>query len=197
VPIRTPRGRSAAYRAIWQWPLRSPVRLALVVAAVLAVAVGTTIGLGLLRGPETGAPLASPTTRPGAAPVAGAPRPAAPGTSTGTGTSAASPLPLTDAPQEALDAAEKWAEAWVRPSEGTSAKEWLDGLRPLTTEEYMGVLSAVDPENIPATRVTYDPTPVRVAERNVQVKVPTDAVTLLVLVVDTESGWRVAGYDRV
>ena len=58
MPIRTPRGRSAAYRAIWQWPLRSPVRLALVVVAVLAVAVGTTIGLGLLRGPEAAAPLA-------------------------------------------------------------------------------------------------------------------------------------------
>jgi hypothetical protein len=173
-----------------------------VVVAVLAVAVGTTVGLGLLRGPESAAPgSTSPTARPGAGagPVAGSPRSTTPGTSTGTGasTQAASPLPLSDAPQEALDAAEQWAKAWVRPREGTSAKEWLDGLRPLTTEEYLGVLSAVDPENIPATEVLYDPTPVRVAERNVQVKVPTDAVTLLVLVVETESGWRVAGYDRV
>jgi hypothetical protein len=30
----------------------------------------------------------------------------------------------------------------------------------------------------------------------VQVEVPTDALTLRILVVDTEAGWRVAGYDR-
>jgi hypothetical protein len=31
----------------------------------------------------------------------------------------------------------------------------------------------------------------------VVVEVPTDALTLQVDVVDTEAGWRVAGYDRV
>ena len=31
---------------------------------------------------------------------------------------------------------------------------------------------------------------------SVQVQVQTDGPTLLVLVVDTEDGWRVAGYDR-
>ncbi|MCO1655390.1 hypothetical protein [Pseudonocardia humida] len=196
MPIRTPRGRSAAYRAIWQWPLRSPARLASVVVVVLLVAVGVTVGLGYLRGPEPATPLTSPTARPsaGANPSAGTPR-STPGT--GPSSSAVSPLPLSQVPPEALDAAERWAKAWVRPDEGTPARVWLDGLRPLTTEEYLGVLSGVDPENIPATRVTGDPSPVRVAERNVQVEVPTDAVTLRVLVVDTESGWRVAGYDRV
>jgi hypothetical protein len=37
----------------------------------------------------------------------------------------------------------------------------------------------------------------RVAARSVQVAVPTDTLTLNVLVVATEDGWRVAGYDRV
>jgi hypothetical protein len=59
------------------------------------------------------------------------------------------------------------------------------------------VLSAVDPTNIPATRVTGEPRPVRVAASSVQVEVPTNALTLLVLVVDTDEGWRVAGYDRI
>jgi hypothetical protein len=92
--------------------------------------------------------------------------------------------------------AARWAAAWVRPADGTSTQEWLDGLRPTTTDEYLGVLSGVDPSNIPATRVTGEPRAVRVAPRSVQVEVPTDALTLLVLVTDTESGWRVAGYDR-
>jgi hypothetical protein len=194
VPIRSPRGRSAAYRAIWQWPLRSPVRLAFVVVVVLAVAVGVTVGLGLLRGPEpAAAPLTPITGRPSASavPSAGTPR-TTPGS-----TSEPSPLPLSEAPQEALDAAERWVGAWVRPAEGTTPRQWLDGLRPLTTEAYMGVLAVVDPENIPATEVTGEPRAVRVADRNVQVEVETDAVTLRVLVVDSEAGWRIAGYDRV
>ena len=37
----------------------------------------------------------------------------------------------------------------------------------------------------------------RVAPRSVQIEVRTDATTLLLLVVDTENGWRVAGHDRV
>ncbi|WP_214404032.1 hypothetical protein [Pseudonocardia lacus] len=195
MPIRSPRGRSAAYRVIWQWPLRSPGRLAFVVVVVLAVAVGVTVGLGLLRGPEPAAAPFGPTT---ARPSAGATTPSS-GTprSTPGGTSAASPLPLSEAPTEALDAAERWAKAWVRPAEDTTARQWLDRLRPLTTEEYIGVLSGVDPENVPATRVTGEPEAVRVADRNVQVEVETDAVTLRILVVDTEAGWRVAGYDRV
>lgn len=194
MPIRSPRGRSAAYRAIWQWPLRSPVRLAFVVAVVLAVAVGVTVGLGLLRGPE---PVAAPLTPTTARPSAGAVPPAATPRATQGSTSTASPLPLSEAPQEALDAAELWVEAWVRPPEGTTPRQWLDGLRPLTTEAYMGVLAVVDPDNIPATEVTGEPRAVRVADRNVQAEVPTDAVTLRVLLVDSEAGWRVAGYDRV
>jgi hypothetical protein len=35
-----------------------------------------------------------------------------------------------------------------------------------------------------------------VAARSVQVEVPTNALTLDVLVVLTDDGWRVAGYDR-
>ena len=107
-----------------------------------------------------------------------------------------SQLPLSAAPDEAVEVAARWAAAWVRPRAGTTAQKWLDGLRNTTTEEYLGVLSAVDPANIPATRVTGEPRPVRVAASSVQVRVPTDALTLLVLVVETEDGWRVADYDR-
>ncbi|GAA5123387.1 hypothetical protein GCM10023320_35040 [Pseudonocardia adelaidensis] len=107
-----------------------------------------------------------------------------------------SQLPLSAAPDAAVEVAARWAAAWVRPREGTTAQQWLDGLRRTTTDEYLGVLAGVDPGNIPATRVTGEPRPVRVAPRSVQVEVPTDALELVVLVVRTEDGWRVAGYDR-
>ena len=104
---------------------------------------------------------------------------------------------MSQAPPAALDVASRWTAAWVRPPDGTTAVTWLDGLRPMTTDEYLGVLGGVDPANIPATKVTGAPTPVRVAPRSVLVDVPTDALTLIVTVVDTDSGgWKVSGYDR-
>ena len=61
-------------------------------------------------------------------------------------------------------------------------------MRPYTTDEYLGVLTGVDPANIPASRVTGEPRALRVAARWVQVEVPTNALTLNVLVVATEDG---------
>jgi hypothetical protein len=197
VPIRTPHGRSAAYRAIWAWPLRSPLRLAVTTVLVIAVVVGATFAIAALGPGRAGS---------GPADASGGPA------SGGRGSAAArtptptvlppvpeltpSPLPLSAAPEAAVEVAARWAGAWVRPRPGTTAQEWLDGLRSTTTDEYLGVLSGVDPDNIPATRVTGEPRPVRVAARSVQVEVPTDSLKLRVLVVRTEDGWRVAGYDR-
>jgi hypothetical protein len=204
VPIRTPRGRAAAYREIWQWPLQSPARLAVLAVVVVAVAAGVSLGVTALGGGSGGqGAAAGPSSswmsgssvprasRSGAVPSTPAPTalPPVPDLEPTT-------LPLSQAPAAALSVAARWAAAWVRPPDGTTTQQWLDGLRPTTTDEYIGVLSTVDPGNIPATRVTGEPRPVRVAPRSVQVQVPTDALTLIVLVVDTETGWRVAGYDR-
>jgi hypothetical protein len=204
VPIRSPRGRAAAYRAIWQWPLRSPARLAVTGILVVAAAAGVSIGVnalaggspgrGVLAGPSSTGAAASASRHPGAAAVPLTPAPTAlppvPDLEPTT-------LPLSRAPAAALSVAARWSAAWVRPPAGTTAQQWLNGLRSTTTDEYLGVLSGVDPGNIPATRVTGEPRAVRVAPRSVQVKVPTDALTLVVLVVNTDSdGWRVAGYDR-
>jgi hypothetical protein len=204
VPIRSPRGRAAAYRSIWQWPLRSPARLAVTGILVIAVAAGVSIGVnalgggsagrGLLAAPSSTGAAPSATRLPGSAAVPVTPAPTAlppvPDLEPTT-------LPLSRAPAAALSVAARWSAAWVRPPAGTTAQAWLDGLRPTTTDEYLGVLSGVDPGNIPATRVTGEPRAVRVAPHSVQVQVPTDALTLVVLVVDTDTeGWRVAGYDR-
>jgi hypothetical protein len=196
MPIRSPRGRATAYRSLWQWPLRSPTRLAVtgigLVAFVLAVsfAIGLTTGTGRLGGlPGAGA---TPTTA-SAPVVAQTPDPTilppVPELEPTT-------LPLSAAPNAALQVASSWARAWVRPPDGTTPARWLAGLRTTTTEEYLGVLSGVDPSNIPATRVTGAARAVLVAPRSVKVQVPTDAVTLVLTVVDTDAGWRVSGYDR-
>jgi hypothetical protein len=200
MPIRTPRGRSAAYRGLWQWPLRSPVRLVVTIIVVLVVASGLSFALSATKGtsgapaaPQTGA--AAPRTTVGLAPgaVASSPQPTAlPPVAELTPTT----LPLTQAPRAALDVASRWATAWLRPPAGTTNEQWLDGLRTTTTDEYLGVLSGVDPGNIPSTKVTGAAKAVRVAAHSVQVQVPTDALTLLVLVVDDGTGWRVAGYDK-
>ena len=68
MPIRSPHGRSAAYRALWQWPLRSPARLALTAIGVLAVLVAATIGIGMTNGsvalPRPRGKMLVPTFRP-------------------------------------------------------------------------------------------------------------------------------------
>jgi len=106
------------------------------------------------------------------------------------------PLPTSSAPGTALSVAARWAAAWTNHPDGITNEQWVGGLRALTTPEYLGVLAGVDPANVPASRVTGEPQAVKVAARSVTVEVPTDTLTLVVLVVQTEDGWRVAGYDR-
>ena len=191
MPIRSPHGRSAAYRALWQWPLRSPARLALTAIGVLAVLVAATIGIGMTNG-SVGLPVGARPTPSAATPLA----PSEPVLLPPVPELEPTTLPVSAAPAAALQVASRWARAWVRPPEGTTAAKWLDGLRSTTTDEYLGVLSGVDPGNIPATKVTGAAKAVSVAPRSLRVQVPTDALTLVITVVDTDTGWRVSGYDR-
>jgi hypothetical protein len=191
MPIRSPHGRSAAYRALWQWPLRSPARLALTAIGVLALLVAATIGIGMTNG-SVGLPVGARPTPSAAAPVT----PPEPVLLPPVPELEPTTLPVSAAPAAALQVASRWARAWVRPPDGTTAAKWLDGLRSTTTDEYLGVLSAVDPGNIPATKVTGAAKAVSVSPRSLRVQVPTDALTLVITVVDTDTGWRVSGYDR-
>ena len=201
MPIRSARGRAGAYRAIWQWPLRSPLRLGIFVLVLLAVIFGAVFlggkvggsarNGGLLAG---GAPAATaqPAPSTGAAPTATPTPTALPPVAPLTPTE----LPLSAAPPEALRMARNWASAWVNHPAGVTNQRWVAGMRAYTTDEYLGVLSAIDPSNVPAKKVTGAPKATRVSPRSVQVTVATDALTLSILVVDTEVGWRVARYDR-
>jgi hypothetical protein len=167
---------------LWQWPLRSPTHLVATAVAVLAVVVAATMGIGITNGSVAvpGGAARTPTVAAGPAPSAEAPLPPVPELEPTT-------LPVSAAPAAALQVASRWARAWVRPPDGTTSAKWLDGLRTTTTDEYLGVLVGVDPSNIPALSV---------APRSLRVQVPTDALTLVITVVDTDAGWRVSGYDR-
>ncbi|GAA4713856.1 hypothetical protein GCM10023215_66130 [Pseudonocardia yuanmonensis] len=195
MPIRSPRGRAAAYRALWAWPLRTPLRLAVTVVVVLGLAVLVSLAAGALRPPaqdpapgRSGAATTTTGARASASPTPTALPPVAALTPT--------TLPLSAAPPEALQVAQNWATAWATHPEGTTNQQWVASLVPYTTPEYVGTLTGVDPANIPATRVTGAAQATQVSPASVTVDVPTDALTLQVTVVDTEAGWRVAGYDR-
>jgi hypothetical protein len=198
VPIRTPRGRSAAYRALWQWPLRSPARLGITAVLLLAVIGGAVAGIGAVSQRTRGSTVAADGDRTTAqpSPPAGGVASVVPTVLPPVAPLTPRNLPTSAAPGAALSVATRWAAAWVNHPQGVSTQQWVDGLRPFTTDEYLGVLAGVDPTNIPATRVTGEPRATRVAARSVHVTVQTNALTLDVLVVLTEDGWRVAGYDK-
>jgi len=190
VPIRTRRGRAGAYRALWEWPLHSPVRLfgCLVVLTLVVVGISTVGGLlGGGTGRSTGA--LGP-----AAPSAAARPPAVPGPPAEL---TPTTLPVADVPPVALAVAQRWTEAWATHPPGVTPEQWTAGIAPYTTEEYLAVLASVDPANVPGTRVTGPAQAVEVRPEAVRVQVPTDAVRLELLLVQSAPGdWRVSGYDR-
>ena len=192
MPIRTRRGRAAAYRALWEWPLHSPARLFGVLAVLVALAVGVSwLGGGVGDSGPGGSRALDPA--PTAPAGRAAPAPDAPPVTE------LSPrnLPLSDAPPVALAVAERWTRAWATHPPGTTPQQWSAGLAPYTTDEYLGVLAEVDPANVPGTAVTGPPQAVEVRPEAVRVQVPTDAVRLELLLVQVGPGdWRVSGYDR-
>ncbi|MCP3801169.1 hypothetical protein NLX83_18065 [Allokutzneria sp. A3M-2-11 16] len=195
MPIRTNRGRTAVYRRLWGWPLRSPTHF--VISLVIVVAAATGVGLLLPDPPpEQDLPQAQTSTS----------RPSNGGGSTpGSSSTAprittnplAAPVPAAPA-AEALTVAEAWTKAFVTHPDGITAQQWLAALRPHSTEEQMAVLGTVDPANVPATAVTGKPTAGNSTTSSVEVTVPTDkgAIKLYVIRVP-EQGWRVSYYTPV
>lgn len=198
MPIRTNRGRAAVYRRLWGAPMRSPRHLAITVG--LLVVLVSVIGFVLPRvgpgddrvrtaGEDTPAAVVPPTNR-----VADPLTTSAPPETRLT----EDPLTPTSAPAspQALSVAEKWAAAFVDHPEGVTVEEWLKKLAPYTTEEYLPVLRSVDPSRIDARRVTGKATSVSSYTSSVDAKVPTDGKALLITVIATDSGWRVASHDQ-
>lgn len=201
MPIRTNRGRAAVYRRFWGFPLRSPRHLAgtaiVVAGLIIAIGVGVPQLLGH-RGDDNGP---TPAAAPGeSSPSTQAEDSGSDSTTVPFSTRLTAPLaqPSSAAPSsDALTVAEQWARAWVNHPDGITTAQWLDGLRPYTTEEYLASdMSTVDPANIPATLVTGNPVVVSSYTSSVQVVIPTDGPKLAITVSKTDAGWRVSEYDQ-
>jgi hypothetical protein len=208
MPIRTNRGRAAVYRRLWGWPMRSPRHLAVVVfvVAVLVIAIGIVVPQVTGAGKRGGAAAAAASSSNGTSTA-----PSTPGSTNTpgvTGSESASDLPTritsvpsapTSAPPDpaAMDVADSWAKAWVDHPEGVTNEDWLADLRPFTTEEQLTEMATVEPGNIGATKLTGDPEVVESFTSSVKVKLPTDDGGLLITVIDTPDGWRVAFYEQV
>ncbi|TCP48647.1 hypothetical protein EV191_110208 [Tamaricihabitans halophyticus] len=203
MPIRTSRGRAAVYRRLWGWPLRSPAHLVGMVVLVLALITAIGILVPRLVGGDSTGPGAGDPNQP--AYVYSSPEDSASGSGQPAGSGSPQPTRLTgplETPQKAppnpkaLQTAKNWADAWVQHRDGMTNREWLDGLRPYTTQEYLPVMSSVDPRNLPANRITGEPEAVESYTSSAEVDVPTDGPVLRISVVQTGQGWRVAGYEE-
>ncbi|MER6670740.1 hypothetical protein ABT256_39740 [Amycolatopsis japonica] len=196
MPIRTNRGRTAVYRRLWGWPLRSPRHLigTLVILAVVLTALGILLPKAIGKpGQTANGPGASATTtsRTGvAAPVTV--------TSTLPPRLTTQPPPSSAPPdQDGVRVAKEWVTAWANHPDGTTTEQWLSGLKPYTTEEYLaGEMTSVDPANITATRVTGEPQVASSVTGSMEVDVATDGPKVRVTVVKTNPGWRVTKYTQ-
>lgn len=102
--------------------------------------------------------------------------------------------PLPPAPRAvspaALAVAVQWVAQWsVHP--GTDRAQWIERLRPLTTDEFLGLLATDGDPDSAAHRVTGPATGLDAGDASAAVLVPTDVATVRVELVDA-GGWRVA-----
>ncbi|TDQ04085.1 hypothetical protein [Labedaea rhizosphaerae] len=202
MPIRTNRGRAAVYRRLWGWPLRSPKHLVIALVGFAVVVTVLAIVVAKLSGPGR-QPVAAPSTDDTTTSTT---QNVAPPVEPSTGPTTSSPLPTrlpappspsTAAPDpEALDVATRWTAAWANHPAGVSTYQWLQGMRPYTTEEYMTIMESIDPANVPATKVTGPATAISSVAGSIDVRVPTDSGPLAITLIKTTEGWRVTHYDQ-
>ncbi len=104
------------------------------------------------------------------------------------------PYEEVELPEEAVDKAVGFAEAWV-DTEGKGPEGWFQGIQPYMTEEAAALMRGVDPVSVPATEITGE------AEVDGdEVRVPMDTGTLVLPMVErsnawVEQGWLVAAID--
>jgi hypothetical protein len=185
--------------------MRSPRHLAVIVfvVAVLVIAVGIAVPQvtgSADRGPAAGATTSGGATTTTQNPQGTANPPQVTGSTSQLPTRITAPTEVpTSAPPapEALDVAESWGRAWVNHPAGVTNEKWLADLRPFTTEECLTEMSSVEPANVKSTEVTGPPSAQESFTSSVKVTLPTDGGDLLLTVIDTPDGWRVAFYEQV
>lgn len=200
MPIRTNRGRAAVYRRLWGWPLRSPRHLVVALVALVVVAISVAVVTTRLSGAGedhlasaggTGVNITAeaPTTI-NTLGGSGAQSPAIT-------TEASPPTPMSAQPAPAaLSVIQTWGRAWVNHPPGMTTAEWLDQLKPYTTDEFLPVMSSVNIANIDATEITGPPQPTKSYVGSLEALLPTNAGQLDITVVDTPQGWQVSQYTE-
>jgi hypothetical protein len=94
-----------------------------------------------------------------------------------------------------LAAAAEFTTAWLRRT--LPAQEWLDGLRPLATEDLVERLAGVDPLDVPSGTSLGEPTIRARSDVYADVLVPIAQHDALALGLALDEGrWRVATLDR-
>ncbi|WP_434740665.1 hypothetical protein [Micromonospora sp. SH-82] len=89
-----------------------------------------------------------------------------------------------------------FAAAWVRSD--LSAGQWWEGVADSCDPDFAQTLRTVDPEQVPATRVTGRPVArTKPTDGRAVYDVPTDSGTLTVRVAAVDGRWRVTGNDFV
>lgn len=200
MPIRTNRGRSAVYRKLWGWPLRSPRHL--ITFVIIVVALGIIVATVIPQAAPTGSaqPSGDPTADTANGSTSSSSSQSPSDTTTTPATRLTSPLlsPTAAPPAlQALDVAVKWVTAWAKHPAGITNQQWMDQLKPYTTDEFLPQMSSVDPANVPATKVTGAAVSVDSTTSSVIADVPTDGGTIQVTVITTPAeGWRVSKYDK-
>lgn len=187
MPIRTQRGRAAVYRSLWGWPLRSPRHLAALAVVLAAIGVGISLALPHGLGSRAVAP-PSATSQPNLFDPRS--RAAQPDHQAGR-------APAPQAPAEALAVADAWARAFLHAPKGITSEQWVEQLRPYTTEETLAQLRTVNPANVPDVQLVGPPRTISTGAGTAEVDVPTTETVVRLLLVSTPGGWRVAGFDQV
>lgn len=95
----------------------------------------------------------------------------------------------------ATSTALQWVQRWLRPAEGVQPAQWIAGLGPLSTPEAVTQLRTVDPQNVDSTRITGPAAIHSSMSDDITVDVPTDAVTVRVVVVRADGRWLVNGWN--
>ncbi|SFE68875.1 hypothetical protein SAMN04487819_1253 [Actinopolyspora alba] len=193
-PIRSNRGRAAAWRSVWSWPLHSRGRALI----TLVVVVGVLLAVGQLSTRDTQHEQSSGT---GPAATTSTPVPATRSDDTTDPAAEASrsalPAPSTvravgkDAPPAALEAAGGFMRNWINTPEGIEPEQWRDGLEPYAMPELSGQLRSVDPARVTPSELVGDPRVVRASPPVVEVHWPTDTDTVRLVLIHPEGTWRV------
>lgn len=104
------------------------------------------------------------------------------------------PYEDVELPDEAVDKALGFAEAWIDTA-GKDSNTWFQGMQPYMTEEVAELMRGVDPASVPATAITGG------AEVDGgEVRIPMDTGTLTLPMIEdsndwAEHAWLVSAFD--